>query len=118
VSPFLPTSWLQSCLHETACWTNRWASPTSLPIPWENNPVQPLGRLNPTTAKLKNLISELKSNTNSVGGGGTLNLPWRMGLGPGAEFSAPNSQWNAGKAAKAESGDGITSQTPRGDTST
>jgi hypothetical protein len=66
------------------------------------------------TTKLKNINSELWSNTNSRGGGGMLNLPQRMKVGQEAKLSVPNSQWmNASKAMKAESRTGATSQPPK-----
>jgi hypothetical protein len=48
VTPFLPTSQFQSCLHKPADPTDEKHSPdaTPLPSPREHNPVQPLGRLN------------------------------------------------------------------------
>jgi hypothetical protein len=59
---FLPASWLQSWLCETAeqIGKHHTQQVTSLPTPKENNPVQPLGRLNsPPPAKLKTINSEL-----------------------------------------------------------
>jgi hypothetical protein len=47
--PSLPASQLQSCLCESAEQTVEHHTPcvTPLPNPWENNPAQPLNRLNP-----------------------------------------------------------------------
>jgi hypothetical protein len=47
--PFLPTSQSQSCLCETAEWTDKHHTPCENPLltTWENNPAQPLGRLKP-----------------------------------------------------------------------
>jgi hypothetical protein len=44
--------------------------------------------------------------------------PGEWGVGQGAKLSAPNSQWNARKTAKAKSGGGATSHPPREATST
>jgi hypothetical protein len=51
VDPFLPATWFQSCLRETAELTGEHhvAHATPLPTPQENNPAQPLGRLNPSS---------------------------------------------------------------------
>jgi hypothetical protein len=57
----------------------------------ENNAVQPLGRLNSLyPEKLKNVSSELQSNTTSRGGGRMLNLPQITGWG-----KEPNSVLNS-----------------------
>jgi hypothetical protein len=55
VTPFLPTSQLQSCLPEIAEQTGEYhaACAILLPTSWENNPVQPLGRLNLSPSKTK-----------------------------------------------------------------
>jgi hypothetical protein len=47
-----------------------------------------------------------------------LNLPQGMGVGQGAEFVVLNTQWDDGKAAKAKSKGGATSQPPREASST
>jgi hypothetical protein len=50
---FLPASWLQRCLCESSEWTgdHHTQCVTPLPTPWEYNPAQPLGRLNPPPNK-------------------------------------------------------------------
>jgi hypothetical protein len=111
VMPFLPTSWLQSCVRETAEGLGEHHAPHAAPLPtlppqpWENNTAQPMGRLNEPSspAKLKIINTELYSNTAIRGGGGMLNPPQRMGMGQGAKLSALNTQGLMHKAAKAES---------------
>jgi hypothetical protein len=59
VMSFLPTSWLQSCLHESAEWTGEHHTPHMTPLP---NPCKPniaLHRLNSLPTKLKNINGEL-----------------------------------------------------------
>jgi hypothetical protein len=108
---------LASQLSVWNCRTNRWTPHTthdSSPTSWENNPAQLLSRLNQPPGKLKNINNKLQSNADSRSGGGTLNLPWRMGVEQRTKLSAPNSQWtNVCKTAKAESRSGVTSQPPK-----
>jgi hypothetical protein len=76
-------------------------SPNPIP-PLENNPVQPLGRLNPPKTKLKAINSEMQSSTNIRGGDGTLHPLWTRGsqsltaelswVLQGTKLSALNSQ--------------------------
>jgi hypothetical protein len=83
--------------------------------PWEHNPAQPLDKWNPYPqqnwkAQTVNCIliptAEMEVEH--------LTCPQRMGMGQGAELSVPNSQWtNVGKATKAESRRGTTSQPPK-----
>jgi hypothetical protein len=83
----------------STCRTNRWDSCTTwLPYPLPGNIIQHSHWEDwiPLPTKLKSINSELYSNTNSGGGGGMLNLHWRIGVG-----QEVNSQWtNAGKTTK------------------
>jgi hypothetical protein len=82
-------------LHETAEWAGEHHTQhvTSLPTPREIIHQGLWADWKSPIEKLKNINSELQSNTDSGGGGGTLNLTQRMGVDQGAKLSALNSQW-------------------------
>jgi hypothetical protein len=112
---FLLTNQFQSRLCEPPEGTDEHHAPCAIPLPTSGikSSTAP-GQTEPHTTKLKIINRKLQSNTNSGGGGGMLNLPQRMGWG-----KELNSQWRyVGKATKAESRSGETSQSSREPAST